>query len=495
MSAGNSLGSHITKRESLVPELNYDIVSYIMASCPRGDVSSLMKTCHAYYSIGVPILLRPSDGFHKGSKSFYDFMFATSPGPPDRFRYLLDLEARFDPNKPETLIIPRLLLRAMNLERLSIHGADELMEFYPHVADSLTKLTEFRCWSVDTPGTGAIEWLKRTTAPIARLQVVLFIDNNTSPVLDILPAILKFADTLVSLELVNALVGPNTSGILFLKVREIKILMYHVFGYLTPGQNIIQSFPNLEVLHVDILEMYEEEEGDGDEEAMDREHDFNVGEVTRLGVPTRPLKELQGNIISLYRGGYCSNWPVEKLTVDDIRCKPEFHMFLPIFDLIRPRVLSLNISYEIADINDYLSLAFEAVSRVGTVEDLRLNFWFHFDYFFNPGTDASTYSDYIVPVVDDFLSELSMPLELLSDTIKRLTLRCHTDSWDLDVGLIEVDAPAAGSLYFETIPSLESITFELPQMVDVTEGGRVRCKRHEETYTRKEETPRVELMG
>ena len=88
-----------------------------------------------------------------------------------------------------------------------------------------------------------------------------------------------------------------------------------------------------------------------------------------------------------------------------------------------------------------------------------------------------------------------MPLELVSDTIKRLTLRCRTDSWDLDVGLIGVDAPAAASLYFETIPSLESITFELPQMVDVTEGGRVRCKRHEETYTRKEETPRVELMG
>ena len=151
-----------------------------MASCPRGDVSSLMKTCRAYYSIGIPTLLRSSNELHKGNQSFYAFMFATSPGPPNRFRYLLDLQVDYDPTNPRSFDVPYLLLRATNLRRLSLHGVDELMECYPHVVDSLTNLVEFRCLDCTE---GALEWLQRTSAPISRLQVMFWIGKKYNGVL------------------------------------------------------------------------------------------------------------------------------------------------------------------------------------------------------------------------------------------------------------------------------------------------------------------------
>ncbi|KAJ3483494.1 hypothetical protein NLI96_g6272 [Meripilus lineatus] len=458
------------ERVPLVPELNHDVVHYIMTSCPRSNVSSLMKTCRMYYSIGVPILLRRCDELHKGSESFYAFMFATSPGPPDRFRYLLDLKTSFDPNKPETLMVPHLLLRATNIERLELwgrRGVDELMKSYPHVVDSLTNLIEFRCGVSDG---GVLEWLERTTAPIARLDLMfsLEVEDNTSPVVDVLPSILKFAETLVSLELDNAIIGPCTSGIQFRKVRKIKIRMDYLFGYLTTGPSIIQSFPNLESFYFFMLDI-DEDELPGDEEKIHREHRFNVAEVSRLGDFPQSLKDLEGHIVALYRGGFLPENVLDKFTIHEIRHEDiSRREYLPVFERISPRALSLRLCglYQDQDIKEFLELALQDISTAGILEELELIFYFEIDMEYVPESDTST--GVPISVAEAFLCELTSPLELVSVTVERLTVRCTTDWIEAQIGLVGINASAVADLYFEAMPSLESFTLCTPRLKEQT---------------------------
>ncbi|KAJ3483495.1 hypothetical protein NLI96_g6271 [Meripilus lineatus] len=413
-------------------------------------------------------------------------MFATSPGPPNRFRYLLDLQVDYDPTNPRAFDVPYLLLRATNLRRLSLHGVDELMECYPHVVDSLTNLVEFRCLDCTE---GALEWLQRTSAPISRLQVMFWIGSfkDSHLTFDILPFLLKFANTLVSLELGNAIIGPNDHGIQFHNVREIKITMDELFGLgdNTPGQNIIQSFPNLEGFQLWALRM-----AWGSREGTHREHNFNVAEVARLGFSNRSLKELKGNIVALYRTGYFPDCAIENVELTDIGCESSDDPFLPVFNLIRPRILSLFLEEWLrsSETVDFLRSAFETISRTGgTLQEVKLNFNFKADQdYHDEFGDVLEDGIWITcPVAEAFLRNLDLPLKSLPSTVERLKITCSSDWDEVKTELSQVRDPSVlAKQYLKDAPSLKSVTLCIPRLVGRNEEEKPTFACEDEVYNR-----------
>ncbi|KAJ3482014.1 hypothetical protein NLI96_g7270 [Meripilus lineatus] len=103
------------------PEFNLDVLSRIMGVSNRLILSSLMKTCHVYYSIGVPSLLRFSVeiGRFESIEPFHEFMFSTVLGSRDSFRFLQDLTLYGGCHHPRS---PKAVL----------DSDDANLLFYPH---------------------------------------------------------------------------------------------------------------------------------------------------------------------------------------------------------------------------------------------------------------------------------------------------------------------------------------------------------------------------
>lgn len=120
------------------PEFNLDVLSRIMGVSNRLILSSLMKTCHVYYSIGVPSLLRFSVeiGRFESIEPFHEFMFSTVLGSRDSFRFLQDLTLYggcHHPRSPKAVYSSlHIISHSIYLECLRLDSDDANLLFYPH---------------------------------------------------------------------------------------------------------------------------------------------------------------------------------------------------------------------------------------------------------------------------------------------------------------------------------------------------------------------------
>lgn len=370
--------SNVDLIKSSQPALNLDIIFIIMKFLSRSTLSSLMKTCQLYYSIGVSTILRSpvliSNAEHMNS--FGRFMSASSPGPPDRFRFLHNVEWRLkDP--PEYPIetgerFLEVISRGQNLRSITFDESGHLIRGFPTAITALTRLTQLD--EVVIKNTRELlPFLEQVKSPISKLKV-LFPDWGPSrrPSPDILlPTIAHLRDTLVSLEVGNVSLDSGDICLQFPKVRRLSISS-NQHGACFVSSTIFRIFPNLENLDLQGCTGYTTPEDD----VIVENHFASVTMAASLGFPRQTLKQLRGEPIDLFRGAYfCA---VEELEVLGL-WNWNVRWLLPLLSYMRPRVLTLEIDMCDAEENSIpiLVAICRELAATNSVKDLNLNFNFH----------------------------------------------------------------------------------------------------------------------
>ncbi|KAJ3481930.1 hypothetical protein NLI96_g7324 [Meripilus lineatus] len=267
----------------------------------RTCVLRLMETCRAFYSIGVPFLLRQKVSLNTEDvfKSFCNFLFATSPGPSNRPTLLRDLRIPDYMVKNNKSMVLQIISGATYLRSLHIYLPESATEFR-NVLAGFSDLRELRI-ELD-PGksaTEALRWFEQIRSPIETLWIQLCIPSLQRVALSSLSPL---ASTLRSLTLDRAKLDSMDINVEFPNVRE---LYLKEFGrrsteYFPPSSAaIFKIFPNLESLAVPTFDTLSARQLSG--------YDDRVQEATDLGVHRKHLKSLEGCLSELIWGGYiCS---------------------------------------------------------------------------------------------------------------------------------------------------------------------------------------------
>ncbi|KAJ3481928.1 hypothetical protein NLI96_g7326 [Meripilus lineatus] len=254
-----------------------------------------METCRAFYSIGVPFLLRQKVSLNNEAalESFCSFLFAVSPSPSNRPRLLRDLHFSDDLAKKESSTILRVLSGATHLRSLDI--------FLPHPAPEfrnvLTGYTNLRELEINLESgetaTEVLGWFEKIRSPIDTLTICFLPSPNRA----VLPSISSLAGTLKSLTLHCAIIDTIDAKFEFPHVQQLCLSQsFRPSGYFPPSAAIIfRLFPNLELLTLP------DNSRDG---SPPINYENRVQEATDFGVHRKHLKRLEGCLTELSLGGY-----------------------------------------------------------------------------------------------------------------------------------------------------------------------------------------------
>lgn len=359
------------------PVLNTDVMVHIMEVLPRPSLSLLMKTCCTYYSIGVPMILQDVVCIRTQGQmdSFHDFMFATSPGPSDRFEYLYGLEwvdpvgcirERGEPfNSPFLPIISR----AFSLRRLVLHYWGDLWTLYPdenpYGVDLLVSLSGLEEVEIYKGPQDVIKFLEQTRAPIKKLTY-RFIDSDDLSNFNFMSSIAHLRNTLVSLDLQNFHLASENTDLQFPKVRQLYLDADHHTGF--AAAVILHIFPNLETLSLPdpsphLWYRY------SSESEIERQHSRTSAIGDRLGSSQQSIENLSGCAIDLYRTAcQCA---VGCLQVESLS-KSNLRWLLPLLPKMRPRHLILKLNLHLEKATEVLSSISQALSAADNLESLNL---------------------------------------------------------------------------------------------------------------------------
>lgn len=326
------------------PVLNLDIISYIMKLLreeTRTRVSPMMMACREFYEIGIPILLQEplylSDS--KALKSFRDFMFATSPGPPNRFQLLRALHySRWFSDPTDATLLCEVLARTTSLRNLSLSDTERFLRDCPDGFKTLMALSELREVELNDGEDKTLELLRTIKTPISKLTLSFWNRDKDTP--DILPVITNLSGTLIFLELSNVYIGEVDSSIQFPHVRTLRIQNHAV----APAAIILRAFSNLKVL--DVTMHGGDRDGDWEEDLpsdaeIRQDHETNKTAVDRLRLTRPPLLIVRGEPTDLYRSAFI--WAVEKLEVLEVDCT-NVEWLLALLPQLRPSTLDISIN-------------------------------------------------------------------------------------------------------------------------------------------------------
>lgn len=384
---------------SKLPALNLDVVTQIMGYSKCGTISEIMKACRAYYSIGVPILLRRPVEISSSEflSSFYYFIFATNLGPTDRARFLRTIiwdhdvdiprddrndyydrgisptaytRKQYEQDRGDALKFMYILSHASGLEYLDFTqgSSQQFIEFCPDAVDTLANLARLRSLHICHGTTTDVNWFLRAKSPIVALAIDFrghASDNQE------LSTFSRFRDTLVSLEIWDLMLRPGDENLRFPRVRRFRIEAN--YGQLPiPASYVFQIFPNIQVL--ELPSHFEDATyGDYNESNIQNQRSLNLAQVRKLEPAQRNLhlKELRGCAADLFRGAYeCT---VENLSVVRLDCW-DFQWFLPLLPQMRP--VSLLLQFNVCDREpgpiQIVEMALQKLSTTNTLENLSL---------------------------------------------------------------------------------------------------------------------------
>lgn len=269
-----------------------------------------METCRAFYSIGVPFLLRQQVWLRDlaAVESFHDFLFAVSPAPSNRPKLLRDLRITSDLEEKESSIMLRVLSSAVHLHSLYLKLSKANVREFRNVLSGLADLRKLELFlKKGVHASTALRWLKRTQSHIHTLKLHFPFMSHPQQVIS---AIYPLAGTLKTLTFTNAIIKPM-DGLEFPSVRSLTIIPSAT--HLLPlAATVFSLFPNLEELtsHGNQHQFLTEID-------LDQMHVSTVQDALDNGVHRRCLKTVQGSLRDLYWGGYVCSVESLTLVIDD----------------------------------------------------------------------------------------------------------------------------------------------------------------------------------
>lgn len=336
-----------------------------------------MKTCHQYYTIGVPEVLRFPVTFDNPRfvKSFHDFMFATSP--TNRFRFLKDVTINGTEhssystrqNQAYQKKILLILSHSTSLERLRLSRMQSLLDNFPSAVDKLSKLSMLR--EIECRGSpDLVGWLGQLRAPLTKLKFYCYNETLASSV-DLFATISHFRDTLRTLSIGYLSIGATDPDLQFPHVDTLNV-EERCTGLHTPSYSastIFRLFPNLKYLKFPDRRLEV-----NDLVLAERYHKQHMVDAARNQISGHFLEELSGCVDDLYRGAYICR--VGELSVHQL-CGEDIPQLLPLIAHMQPSALTLDFRMtDCLDPMSDLSSILRELSTDNTLQQLSLDFDF-----------------------------------------------------------------------------------------------------------------------
>lgn len=344
----------------------------------RPAVSSFMKTCHPYYSIGIPGILRFPviiDGYET-MESFHKFMFSTLMGsPPDRCRFLKDLEIKRDfprgPKEVDNIYLSNFLhviSHSICLERIVLHRPSTLFRRFDHAVDTLASLTALR--EIDCGNAPeVIDWLRKLRAPLTKLSFHVYDDED--PPVNLLSTIRNFNGTLCQLFTGNISLDPIKTDIQFLNLTV--LVLYEIPSSESfAASTIFRFFPNLKDL--EFPRNYDDSTTDIPESTIREDYQASLRDATHgNSVAHQSLDVLRGCATYMFRGGWCC--PVKRLIVDSIDHTTS-QWLVPLLVPMQPPDVVLIFALRVSGLDALTSLPsiIQELSITGSLKSLTLVF-------------------------------------------------------------------------------------------------------------------------
>ncbi|KAJ3481915.1 hypothetical protein NLI96_g7331 [Meripilus lineatus] len=346
------------------PVLHLDIVWMIMELVQRSCVLRLMESCRAFYSIGVPFLLRQTIHINDDNfQSFYNFLVAPSLDPSNRPKLVRELHFLENTSEHYPKMISRILSGAVHLQTLNIALYKENLAELSDALASLANIRNVRILLEDdvSPSEG-LQWLKNIQSHI---RIFHLFYNDDCDYKDAqyraIPVISSLASTLTTLVIQCFQIVPEDATFVFPHVRVCRIDHGMAEFYdPPPAATFFKMFPELDALHLPISGFISNQDG------LVEEYESKLQAAINLGVHQRRLKVLAGTVYELaFRGYICS---VEKLVIKSRNLGWEQEGVTRLISQTRPSILYLSI--QVDEPTPFVTLIIEKVRLLGPFKEM-----------------------------------------------------------------------------------------------------------------------------
>lgn len=226
--------------------LNWDILTDAMSFLDRADASRMSRACRTLLQAAPVVLLRGEIFLWTPWRllSFYRFMSrAEHTGSP--YQYLRQLKLTYSGRWLNTIpqfgkLITEIFEHATELQSLKVYGSD-VLEADDRTAPAVAVLTKLYSLEIHDLTESTFHILKMMHAPLTKIEIALF--GFTNPV-DPTPVLLRFTDTLQTLDVSNAVFMSTDVQYPHLSTLTTQFCF---FNELRP---VVHCFPNLQVLHM-----------------------------------------------------------------------------------------------------------------------------------------------------------------------------------------------------------------------------------------------------